>query len=210
MNRVFGIAVLVGLAACGAENLPPVEADVLVVGGTAKGVAAAVAAKAEGADVFLVTPFTYLGEDMAGTLELGLPDGPGGVRLLAGQEVSASALDLQERLVGATFGVQPTAQSVRFRVLRLGRLLQVRPAHPRKGAARGGDRVRAPDARGRWRDGARHRHVPRRPARRRVVRTCELRACVQRGGRRTTSSSRASGSTWRIRKAPSRRRRRSR
>ena len=75
MNRVFGIAVLAGLAACGAENLPPVEADVLVVGGTAKGVAAAVAAKAEGADVFLVTPFTYLGEDMAGTLELGLPDG---------------------------------------------------------------------------------------------------------------------------------------
>ena len=53
MNRVFGIAVLVGLAACGAENLPPVETDVLVVGGTAKGVAAAVAAKAEGADVFL-------------------------------------------------------------------------------------------------------------------------------------------------------------
>ena len=75
MNRVFGIAVLVGLAACGAENLPPMETDVLVVGGTAKGVAAAVAAKAEGADVFLVTPFTYLGEDMAGTLELGLPDG---------------------------------------------------------------------------------------------------------------------------------------
>ena len=75
MNRVFRIAVLAGLTACGAENLPPVETDVLVVGGTAKGVAAAVAAKAEGADVFLVTPFTYLGEDMAGTLELGLPDG---------------------------------------------------------------------------------------------------------------------------------------
>ena len=52
MNRVFGIAVLAGLAACGVENLPPVETDVLVVGGTAKGVAAAVAAKAEGADVW--------------------------------------------------------------------------------------------------------------------------------------------------------------
>jgi NADPH-dependent 2,4-dienoyl-CoA reductase/sulfur reductase-like enzyme len=72
---VFALAGTCAVAACGAENLPPVETDVLVVGGTAKGVAAAVAAKAEGADVFLVTPFTYLGEDMAGTLELGLPDG---------------------------------------------------------------------------------------------------------------------------------------
>ena len=72
---VLALFVLAGTCAVAAENLPPVEADVLVVGGTAKGVAAAVAAKAEGADVFLVTPFTYLGEDMAGTLELGLPDG---------------------------------------------------------------------------------------------------------------------------------------
>ena len=147
MNRVFGIAVLACLAACGAENLPPVETDVLVVGGTAKGVAAAVAAKAEGADVFLVTPFTYLGEDMAGTLELGLPDGQkpterlGGLRLLARQELSASAPHLQERLVGAPVRVWASAKSFRFRVLRFGRILQMRPAHPREGAARGGDHV---------------------------------------------------------------------
>ena len=72
---MFALAGTGAVAACGAENLPPVETDVLVVGGTAKGVAAATAAKAEGANVFLVTPFTYLGEDMAGTLELGLPEG---------------------------------------------------------------------------------------------------------------------------------------
>ena len=47
----------------------------LVVGGTAKGVAAATAAKKAGAKVFLVTPYTYLGEDMAGTLELGVEPG---------------------------------------------------------------------------------------------------------------------------------------
>ena len=54
----------------------PSEVDVLVVGGTAKGVAAATAAKAVGAkSVFLLTPFPYLGEDVAGTRELGLPSG---------------------------------------------------------------------------------------------------------------------------------------
>ena len=75
MKRMLTCTVFACLVACGAEPMPPVETDVLVVGGTAKGVAAAVAAKSEGANVFLVTPFTYLGEDMAGTLELGLPDG---------------------------------------------------------------------------------------------------------------------------------------
>jgi len=54
----------------------PDEVDVLVVGGTVKGVAAATAAKQAGAkSVYLVTPYPYLGEDMAGTLELGLPSG---------------------------------------------------------------------------------------------------------------------------------------
>lgn len=48
-----------------------IETDVLVVGGTAKGVSAAVAAKKAGAETFLVTGYTYLGDDMAGTLELG-------------------------------------------------------------------------------------------------------------------------------------------
>ena len=53
----------------------PDEVDVLVVGGTAKGVAAATAAVKEGAKTYLVTPYSYLGEDMAGTLELGLEPG---------------------------------------------------------------------------------------------------------------------------------------
>lgn len=49
----------------------PKEVDVLVVGGTVRGVETAVAEKRSGAkDVFLITPATYLGEDMAGTLEL--------------------------------------------------------------------------------------------------------------------------------------------
>ena len=46
------------------------EVDVLVVGGTAAGVSAATAAAADGAKVYLAGGFTYLGEDMAGTLEL--------------------------------------------------------------------------------------------------------------------------------------------
>lgn len=65
-----------GVRAAGDPAATPDEVDVLVVGGTVKGVAAATAAKKAGAKrVYLVTPFTYLGEDMAGTLELGLPPG---------------------------------------------------------------------------------------------------------------------------------------
>ena len=44
--------------------------DVLVVGGTTMGIEAAVAARAEGNSVYLVTSYPYLGEDRAGTLEL--------------------------------------------------------------------------------------------------------------------------------------------
>jgi len=46
------------------------DVDVVVVGGTAAGVAAAVSAADAGASVFLAGGFPYLGEDMAGTLEL--------------------------------------------------------------------------------------------------------------------------------------------
>ena len=53
--------------------MPPPAVDVLVVGGTAKGVSAAVAARAAGASTFLVTSQPYLGEDLAGTLELDAP-----------------------------------------------------------------------------------------------------------------------------------------
>ena len=56
-----------------AAEMPPPAVDVLVVGGTAKGVSAAVAARAAGASTFLVTSQPYLGEDLAGTLELDAP-----------------------------------------------------------------------------------------------------------------------------------------
>ena len=54
----------------------PGDCDVLVVGGTVRGVEEALAAAADGARVRLVTPFPYLGEDMAGTLELGFGEEP--------------------------------------------------------------------------------------------------------------------------------------
>ena len=59
--------------------------DVLVVGGTERGVRAATEAAKKGKSVFLVTPYPYLGEDLAGTLELGFdrpcPTDPIGTRL---------------------------------------------------------------------------------------------------------------------------------
>ena len=81
------ITLIAGLAACGqlvavssiqesARRIPLVkETDVLVVGGSSGAVSAALAAKAAGADVYLVAPRPYLGEDIAGTLRLGLEDG---------------------------------------------------------------------------------------------------------------------------------------
>jgi glycine/D-amino acid oxidase-like deaminating enzyme len=51
------------------------EVDVLVVGGTVGAVAAAVEAAGQGADVFLVAPRTYLGEDLCATLRLWLEEG---------------------------------------------------------------------------------------------------------------------------------------
>ena len=81
------IVLIAGLAACGqlvavscikesARRIPLVkETDVLVVGGSSGAVSAVLAAKAAGADVYLVAPRPYLGEDIAGTLRLGLEDG---------------------------------------------------------------------------------------------------------------------------------------
>ena len=57
------------------------DVDVLVVGGTAAGVSAAVAAKESGASVFLTAPCPFLGEDMASTLELECDGGPGATEL---------------------------------------------------------------------------------------------------------------------------------
>ena len=53
-----------------ARSSLPSDVDVLVVGGTVKGVAAAVAAAQGGERTYLVTSYPYLGEDLAGTLEL--------------------------------------------------------------------------------------------------------------------------------------------
>ncbi len=56
----------------GEKSIPvTAEVDVLVVGGTSAGVAAALEAKKAGASVYLAGPAPYLGEDVAGTLELG-------------------------------------------------------------------------------------------------------------------------------------------
>lgn len=51
------------------------EADVVVVGGSSGAVSAAVAAAEAGAKVFLLTPRTYLGEDLCATLRLWLEPG---------------------------------------------------------------------------------------------------------------------------------------
>ena len=57
------------------------DVDVVVVGGTAAGVSAAAAAADAGASVFLAGGFPYLGEDMAGTLELQCRKGAGASEL---------------------------------------------------------------------------------------------------------------------------------
>lgn len=51
------------------------EVDVVVVGGSTGAVAAAVAAAEAGAEVFLLAPYPYLGEDMTATLRLWLEPG---------------------------------------------------------------------------------------------------------------------------------------
>ena len=53
------------------RNIPIVEnVDLLVIGGSTEKIAAAVEAANAGANVLLVTPFSYLGDDLAGTLDL--------------------------------------------------------------------------------------------------------------------------------------------
>ena len=62
------------LALCmgaGAAEVPVVrKADIVIVGGSSAAVSAALAAKEAGAEVFLIAPRPYLGEDMAGTLRV--------------------------------------------------------------------------------------------------------------------------------------------
>lgn len=60
-----------GPVAQSARQLPVVrDADVVVVGGGSVAVAAAIAARTNGASVFLAAPRSYLGDDIAGTREL--------------------------------------------------------------------------------------------------------------------------------------------
>lgn len=63
-----------GLSICSAVAEIPTEVDVLVVGGTVGGVSAAVSAKKASANVYLVAPRPYLGEDIAGCLDLFEPE----------------------------------------------------------------------------------------------------------------------------------------
>lgn len=59
-----------------ARQIPVVrQVDLLVVGGTVGAVAAATEAARQGADVLLVAPRTYLGEDLCATLRLWLEEG---------------------------------------------------------------------------------------------------------------------------------------
>lgn len=64
----------IAAAALGGDNVE--RYDTLVVGGTLGGVEKALAAKAGGGSVKLITLFPYLGEDVAGTLELGFGETP--------------------------------------------------------------------------------------------------------------------------------------
>ena len=70
MFRLMGSALALA-AAVGAAEIPVVRtADVVVVGGSSAAVSAAIAAKEAGAEVFLIAPRPYLGEDVAGTLRV--------------------------------------------------------------------------------------------------------------------------------------------
>lgn len=73
MQKVNGL-VWAAMAFClsaSAAEVPVVRnTDVVVVGGSSAAVSAALAAKEAGANVFLIAPRPYLGEDMAGTLRV--------------------------------------------------------------------------------------------------------------------------------------------
>jgi len=81
------------------------EVDVVVVGGSTAGVAAAVAAAEEGAKVFVVAPRPYLGEDACGTLRLWLEPGESLAHPLARKLFRAEVVG------GLPFGYEPDAPS---------------------------------------------------------------------------------------------------
>ena len=79
MKPIRLLTLFAALAASqGSLALEDREVDVLVVGGTVRGIEAAKSARAAGKSVYLVTPYAYLGEDLAGTLELGYGKEPEG------------------------------------------------------------------------------------------------------------------------------------
>lgn len=88
------------LAAAAADEM---TVDTLVVGGTKYGVETAVRAAGAGDRTFLVTPYSYLGEDLAGTLELGFGEKMPGDAL--GRKLWTSSTDL------AAFDYWPSRKS---------------------------------------------------------------------------------------------------
>jgi flavin-dependent dehydrogenase len=81
MNRIFSLIVASTLAAAlqaapAGRSLPVAyDVDVVVAGGGCGAVSAAVAAARAGAKVFLLAPRNYLGEDVAGSMQLWLEPG---------------------------------------------------------------------------------------------------------------------------------------
>ena len=78
------------------------EVDVVVVGGSTGAVAAAVAAAEQGAKVFLLAPYPYLGDDMTATLRLWLEEG------------ETLAHPLAERLFADRTADGPSPNALRF------------------------------------------------------------------------------------------------
>jgi flavin-dependent dehydrogenase len=80
------------------------DVDVVVVGGTSGGVAAAVAAAREGASVFLAAQRPYLGEDLCGTYRLWLKPGETPISPLAKKIFAAPAVaSLSRNRIGFTY-----------------------------------------------------------------------------------------------------------
>ena len=70
ISRIFASALLALTQPLFSQSPFPVETDVVVVGGTSAGVAAALEAKRAGASVCVLAPRTFLGEDLVATYRL--------------------------------------------------------------------------------------------------------------------------------------------
>jgi hypothetical protein len=74
------------------------DVDVIVVGGTTRGVAAALAAQEAGASVFLAAPRPYLGEDICGSFRLWLEPGETPTTLLQRAMFAPTSIDVSPGL----------------------------------------------------------------------------------------------------------------